>query len=746
MNIFYKRPLSLILCITLCGFFVFTVSSTGYKILLSSLLAIAISASFIIPVFKKSLILKICLCVLGISFLCSQFYFGNYFYLLQSYSGDEVSIKGKVSYTDERDSYTEIYISVYEINGSDISQRTLLLRDYEKLDNIDSGDIISFKTKIESYDDSESVDYNRIYAAKGISAIAYNANNLTKHSSDGPTIEAQFEQLRDIISDYAVILFGEEPGGFLSAVLLGNTEDMDSKMEADFVRLGISHILALSGMHLTILCGGLSLVLYLLRIDKRIIVGFTIVFCIFFMLLVAMPMSVVRAGLMLIISSILYLCLGCRDGITNLFISVFIIVACTPYAILDIGLLLSALATFGILVGSNTIEKRYSTLSRTRKFLNGIIYSFYYSLFAITATSAISAICFSGISWFSAPATLLFGFLTEIYLYVAVIALPIGLFFTPVGIVLRPIYDLLYYLSDMLSDIQGVYTSVEFPFVKFLAILTSVMVLFYAILKIKNKRIYIMLLSVCLILLYSSSSLLTLRNKYTESVIFSSENGDRFLVNTNGESFLIDSALSNSFYDSVIFAQDYGACDIDNYIAMNYNAYMKENITLIMLNLRPEKVMLPLPRNCFEDEIATEIYNMLTKFDAKIEFYRQGYQYQLGEFSFVLAERSTYRENSFFCVAIIEFDNTLHGYVSSGALESCNEAYEILYVCESIVFGKHGAPQKNIVIDEVSHRLKKAVICDDNLYFRVADESIDVNVIRYKKPVKLINGLQLIID
>ncbi len=741
MNVFHKRPLSLILCIMLGGFFIFTVATPVLKIILSCTLAVVFIASFVLAFrIRPKKIFYVCLFVLVLSFIASHLYFGNYFYVFSKYQ-DRINVKGQVSYVEDKDTCTDIYLNVTHINEDEISQRKLLVKCYSDTDGADSGDIISISAKIKNYD--SVTNQESFYTSKGISGVAL-VDYVTVVSSGETTLEGRFQSFRKQISDYSIKLCGKEAGGFISALLLGEVADMNPVMAQDFQRTGITHVLALSGTHLTILCGGLGLLLARLRVDKRIISVFTILFCIFYMLLVGMPTSIVRAGIMFIIASLLFLILGCRDGITNLFMAISLIILFSPYAILDIGLWLSALATFGLILASLTIRKSYDTSAFYIKAGKALLVSLYYSVFAIVATTAVSALAFSTTSWFAAPATLVFGILTEIYLYVSLLVLPLGLIFPQASIVLTPLYELQKFLAAKFSAIPGVYTSTQFEIVEISAIAATAALALFAILKIKRKKLFISVIALLLVLNSSLSAFMTYRAKYEDSVLFSTESSDKFIVNSEGSCAVIEFWTDNNFFETVSLAEDSGAPDVDVYICMNYAYGIDEHIYTTLLYLRPEKVVLPLPRNVVEDDIATKIYGLTIDFGAKIDFYRQGIPYYVGEIGFISASRSILDEGSPYCASIFETGNTLHGYISSGALDRCNEAYEMLYVCESLIFGSCGTQEDNKILSSVSDKLKEVIICNDSIYLPERAEFPSMRVYDYKGKVKYIEGKKLI--
>ena len=98
-----------------------------------------------------------------------------------------------------------------------------------------------------------------------------------------------------------------ETGGLLGAILLGDRTYLSGQTSLDFSRIGISHVLALSGMHLAILILGIEKLLSLIGISKKARYIITIILTLAYVALTGFSVSVVRAGIMLIIRSLLHL-------------------------------------------------------------------------------------------------------------------------------------------------------------------------------------------------------------------------------------------------------------------------------------------------------------------------------------------------------------------------------------------------------------------------------------------------------
>ena len=151
-------------------------------------------------------------------------------------------------------------------------------------------------------------------------------------------------------------------------------------------------------MHVAILMLGVDKFLYLLRVGRqsRTIIG--CIACLLFMALTGFPITVCRAGFMLIISSVLYLLTGCKDGITSLMLAGAIIVLIYPYSAVDIGLWLSIVATGGLFIASELLNQKYSEDKGFKKLCRATVLSITFSLFSILSGYAIVVLNFTNTS------------------------------------------------------------------------------------------------------------------------------------------------------------------------------------------------------------------------------------------------------------------------------------------------------------------------------------------------------------
>lgn len=141
----------------------------------------------------------------------------------------------------------------------------------------------------------------------------------------------------------------ESQASIIKGIVLGDSSDMDQEIQENFRISSISHILAVSGMHVSYLVIGINILLRN-KVGKRKIRFITILFLIFYMFITGFSPSVVRASIMSILvmgAGILY---RKNDIWTSLAISLFLILIYNPFLIENIGLQFSYIGTIGIMV------------------------------------------------------------------------------------------------------------------------------------------------------------------------------------------------------------------------------------------------------------------------------------------------------------------------------------------------------------------------------------------------------------
>lgn len=143
---------------------------------------------------------------------------------------------------------------------------------------------------------------------------------------------------------------------YIKTFILADKSDFEDNLLSEINSIGISHLFAVSGLHISLIVLSLMSILKRLRIKDLYIENIIIVFLMVYMVITAFTPSVTRAALMfilLIINKRIKLYLSSLDILSLIFIMLIFI---RPYYYYDAGFLLSFLVTFLILLSSNILN------------------------------------------------------------------------------------------------------------------------------------------------------------------------------------------------------------------------------------------------------------------------------------------------------------------------------------------------------------------------------------------------------
>ncbi len=148
----------------------------------------------------------------------------------------------------------------------------------------------------------------------------------------------------------------KEVKSLLFSLILGNRLWLNQNSQEAFRRSGVSHILALSGLHVGILSVLLLNIfqLFMKRKSAYLITSALVLFYIFF---AGLTPSLVRAGFLFITYNLLQAAGHDADWLDVLAFTAFIILSFHPQALFEAGFLLSYGATLGIVLISPFIQK-----------------------------------------------------------------------------------------------------------------------------------------------------------------------------------------------------------------------------------------------------------------------------------------------------------------------------------------------------------------------------------------------------
>lgn len=239
------------------------------------------------------------------------------------------------------------------------------------------GDLIAFNARIEvprNAGNPGEMDYAAYLRHQGVTGQAFcrvgQCRDLGRASS--LQLHEQMLCLRSRLLKSLDAHFDGDALAIVSAMTLGDRSGVDRSLRELYNRSGASHLLALSGLHLSILFTLFALFLLPLRnrwgrVGER--VGQTLLLAVLwtFVLLAGLPLSLVRAATMFTIATLLRFVSRSATALHTLLLTLILMLLWNPMMLFDIGLQMSALAVAAI-VGTLQLlgQGRAAVTSRTK--------------------------------------------------------------------------------------------------------------------------------------------------------------------------------------------------------------------------------------------------------------------------------------------------------------------------------------------------------------------------------------------
>ena len=215
------------------------------------------------------------------------------------------------------------------------------------------------------YDDEISPKTGGILKCK----VKYKSEISDKLRSNGVSLRASasdisffegnsiFYSIRNKIDSECDSLFShfEYADDISKAVTTGNTSGLGTYFYSLYNNAGISHILAISGLHISLITMGIYQLLMMLSVGIKTRSVIASAFAIIYSAILGFSPGTFRAAIMLSTALLLKLFMKRSDSMTSMFLSLFVLVMINPYALISSGLLLSYLSCFALLLVSQKL-------------------------------------------------------------------------------------------------------------------------------------------------------------------------------------------------------------------------------------------------------------------------------------------------------------------------------------------------------------------------------------------------------
>lgn len=468
----------------------------------AAIIVAAVFVLFIASVFKKKIknifLVSIFCAIAIINFLIYSNLTLKPAYALQNTTAD---ITATVTNSEISDSGNKYYtISINTINGEKaprLLNARLFCKNYDSLNDYDK-----ISAKVRFFENNISKN-ERFYS----SDIIISASTLGEIEI---TNKENFSLLREICKIRDKMIFNirsrlpQKTGDIISGILFGKKDYIDYETTLLFRKSGISHLLAVSGLHLSIIVSIIDGILCLFFINKKARVILCYILTAILCIMVGFTPSITRSAIMtslILFSQILRLNYHAPTGVG---ISAFIICLFNPMAIVNIGFLLSFSATIGLILSKAFIERLRDKFSLRSVSVPRLIFHFILSqtlpcFFAFLFTIPITICSFGTIATYSVLVNLIVSpilpYLLGFSLFGALFTLiPVEIVSTPFLFIAKHLTNSIIWVSENITSLDFCEITIKSEILLPLTLLLSLLVIIPLLSKNKTKNTVISIL------------------------------------------------------------------------------------------------------------------------------------------------------------------------------------------------------------------------------------------------------------
>ncbi len=514
----------------------------------------------------------------------------------------------------EECTYSSSYMAEYRIrlrsaDGKAARFRVLLETPYVSLHE---GDVIRCSAQFTPFEKLDAgFAEERYYFSEGIRMRA-EAEEIRVTETVSAGFSARIREMRLALRARLRVSLGREASALPAALFLGDRSLLSEAFTRDFRRLGVSHLLAISGLHFTLILRSaerfLASFLPARKMRLPVLVGLTVVY----ILLSGSSGSVLRAGLMMLIAFGAVPFSRSEDMPTALGVSAFLICTLNPAAYYSVGLQLSVAAIGALLCCSHFLKQfsKEKSDSRIRRFLGKIGKEIFLAAAVQLIILPLLCLYFGEISLLTPLAVLLFAPLIRLILHMT----PLLLLFphlVPLSRAVQFLTELTETLASAAAYPRGITVPLTFPLCILFAVLLTASCILLTFVR-GRRAITIVFSSFCLIAAGFGAYLsLSLAQNAAETAVISSvyKKNDAFAVVSEGKYLLCDfsdgsySAM-NAPYESLRL---HHATELEGLLLTHLHTRHIRTFERISDKTYVRALILPLAENEKESDIADSL-------------------------------------------------------------------------------------------------------------------------------------------
>lgn len=613
MRIFHNRPLALACVLFALTAVLFSEAWLPVRLIAAGV-ALLLLVCFLALRRKNRFTVCLCLFFILLSLLSSSFFFGGQYQNAQRLVGESVRIDGYVLERDYSTPYSSTFrVRVTAVNGEKEAMDAYLETTYASSLQVGDG----FTLDVTARDFERDGDYEEeLYRLSQGELIALVSEERESDHRVGERLNDPrvfFSRLKTRLSYRLYTSTGGREGAISSALLLGDRSFLSGEDTLHFKRSGTSHLLALSGLHVSILIGVFEFLMRRLRIPKLARAVMIPLLAVGYLLITGLALSTVRAVIMACFLYFAFVGRARYDSFTALCAALALILLITPYAVWDLSLWMSFIAAASIVVFSplfyHFLEEKTQRLSFSSwllRLLRAFLTALFVGVIANMGLLLLIALVFGEVSVLSVPVTILLSPILSLLLPLCALTL----LFPPMAPLSRILSSLVLLVVDRGAEMRGVLLPVnQIPTLSFLGLMTLGLILL-AVSGIKA-RYAVPVVSLFLVLGIGSACLAPiLRERDGISVHCMQTHGGELLLFSHGkETVAVDlsSGVDTCAGQFKRAAYASGCNEIDDLILSRYYNRSPYLLASLSERLSVRRVRLPVPQNDLEHAIAERL-------------------------------------------------------------------------------------------------------------------------------------------
>lgn len=255
------------------------------------------------------------------------------------------------------------------------------------------GDTVVTKADVIDVSRGSGDENNLYYQSNDISLLGLQRGALEVEKAEKTPLSCYPAWIAAELKDRVDLIFPADSAGFAKAILTGDRSGLSYQTRNALSVTGIAHVVAVSGMHVSLLIG---ILMALCRQRRKLATLISIPVMIFFAAMLGFGASVTRAVIMNSVLLIAPLVRRENDAPTSLGLALLLLLAVNPWAIANVSLQLSFACMAGIFLLAprifNWLMKRVNEDELRQK--HGLLYRFCRSA-AVTVAASIAATVFT---------------------------------------------------------------------------------------------------------------------------------------------------------------------------------------------------------------------------------------------------------------------------------------------------------------------------------------------------------------